>query len=82
MADEQSQQDDTLTKVARTVGTAVGTVAGLASKITGGNTAESRPSGGRQPRNAAAASAMQRAQQKKKDKRLKHKRKLHRRTRG
>lgn len=83
MADEKSEQPDVLEKVARTVGSALGTVVSAAEDLTKakGNQAE-----GSSPRNSARqksiASAAQKAHDKTKAKRDKHRRKLRQKTRG
>ena len=79
----QPEQDNVLTKVARTVGSALGTVAGVASEVTGGKSDEAEAAPAKKSKkNAPAADAAERARRQKKAKRAKHKRKLHRKTRG
>ena len=105
MADQKPKQDDVLTTVARTVGTALAKVASAASNVTRGKsqaskgaprkaattrsaapkaTRASRPAIGSKSTGAKkkTASAPQRAQQKKKIKRAKHKHAIRRKTAG
>lgn len=93
MAEQQPQGDDVLTKVAKTVGTALGTVASVASEITGGNDEAAQPSSARtqapakqtkpeRRQSALANPAQARARERMKAKRAKHRRKLHRKTKG
>ena len=84
---EQTPQDDVLTKVARGVGTALGTVASVASAaadmVAGKDESPAparRASGGRAPSQENSVQARQRERMK--AKRTRHRRKLHRKTRG
>ena len=88
MAKQEPKDDDVLTKVARTVGTALGTVASAAAEITGSEPepaaakperAMQRPAAEGRKRASSASDAVHgRAQAQKKVKRAKHKRKLQR----
>jgi hypothetical protein len=93
MAEQQPEGDDVLTKVAKTVGAALGTVASAASEIIGGNEEPAQAASGRaqapakrskpeRPQNASANPPQARARERMKAKRAKHRRKLHRKTRG
>jgi hypothetical protein len=91
MAKQEPKDDDVLTKVARTLGTALGTVASAAAEITGSEPepapkperATQPPAAeGRKAASLASNTAHERAQAQKKAKRAKHKRKLHRKTAG
>ena len=97
MADEKPGQENTLNKVARTVGTALGTVASTVNGIVGDHTdapaTDSKPVAASKPSAAAPAkrarkqskpsdSRAVRAGERVKEKRAKHRRKLHRKTRG
>lgn len=89
MANHEADRDNALTKVARTVGSALGTVA---SRLTDGVAEKSDAAPSAPPTKPrkndvaakvkAAGSLEQRAQQQKKAKRDKHKRKLQRKTAG
>ena len=90
MADEKPEQNNTLNKVARSVGSALGTVASTVNNIVGEHSAEKAPtklpgkgSPGR-PRVVKGESDERavRAHDRLKEKRSKHRRKLHRKTRG
>ncbi len=85
MANQEPEGNDVLTKVAKTVGTALGTVAAAASEIGGGKPEPAeQPAQKKGSKRASSASndAQARAQQRKKAKRTKHRRKLHRKTAG
>jgi hypothetical protein len=86
MAEQESQSDDVLTKVAKTVGTALGTVASATSEIVGGKDDQPQATAARKkskPRQSASANpAQSRARERMKAKRAKHRRKLHRKTKG
>ena len=91
MADEKPEHENTLNKVARTVGSALGTVASTVGGIVGenptGHANASNPSGeasakaGRVPSGLTDPRAV-RAHERMKEKKAKHRRKLHRKTRG
>jgi hypothetical protein len=91
MADEKPEQEGTLNKVARTVGTALGTVASTVNEIVGDTPTEEvaapKPSGRAPAKRARKESTTKdqravRARERMKEKRAKHHRKLHRKTRG
>jgi len=88
MTDETSDQDNTLTKVARTVGTALGTVASAVNEVVVSSTPERSEKPAKAKANKEArtghpkSESQTKAQQKKKTKRLKHRRKLGRKTNG
>jgi hypothetical protein len=104
MANQYPEQDDTLTKVARTVGSALGAVASKVNGLVGDDAGESpsqqaeslnarstspaKNSPGKKSGSAGkksqppASNQSSRAQEQKKTKRDKHRRKLHRKTRG
>jgi len=92
MAEEQPQGNDVLTKVAETVGTALGTVASAASKIVGSNDNPAPEAAGHTPapakrtksdrRQDTSNAPQTRARERMKAKRAKHRRKLHRKTKG
>jgi type IV secretory pathway TrbL component len=90
MADEKPDQENALNKVARTVGTALGTVASTVNGMVGDNAPDpatgSKSSAGAPPQRAgkksAAGDRVTRAHDLVKEKRAKHRRKLHRKTRG
>lgn len=91
MADRTGKQDDVLTTVARTVGTALAKVASVASSVTREKPAPRKSAPAKAQRAstpaksrklAKKASAPARGQQKKKIKRAKHKRALGRKTAG
>jgi hypothetical protein len=90
MADEQQPQDSTLNKVARTVGSALGTVASTVSNLTGdeaqqAGTKSGQSTKGKQQPTASAKPMDERARrrhEKLKEKRAKHRRRMHNKARG
>lgn len=91
MADEKDEQENTLNKVARSVGSALGAAASAVEGIMGESTGSDAPAPQRSKEPAAAhargKSGMTdqravRAHERQKEKRAKHRRKLHRKTRG
>ena len=86
MAEQESQGEDVLTKVAKTVGTALGTVASAASEIAGAKEDKAPLAGQRKkPERQQRTSenpTQARARERMKAKRTKHRRKLHRKTKG
>jgi hypothetical protein len=79
--DEKSQGDDVLTKVARRVGTALGAVTSAAAEIVGDK--DDRTQTNKNPRQENRGNKTQaRQRERMKAKRAKHRRKLHRKTKG
>jgi hypothetical protein len=83
MASEEPDRDNAITKAAPTAGAASGAVASKAADF-GGAKSDAAPGGSaRKPRKDSTASDRNlRAQEQKRAKRAKHRRKLHRKTRG
>lgn len=91
VADEKPEQENTLNKVARTVGSALGTVASKVNGIVGDNAgapesgakpAATTPAKRARKKSSANDAHAVRASERVKEKRAKHRRKLHRKTRG
>jgi hypothetical protein len=83
MANQESESNDVLTKVARTVGAALGTVASAAAEISGSKPEDAaQPAQSKSRKRASTNDAQARAHERMKAKRAKHRRKLHRKTAG
>lgn len=83
MTSEEPDQDNAVTKVASTVGSASGTVASKAADFVGARSDAAPGGSAKKPKKDSAASDQDlRAQEQKRAKRAKHRRKLHRKTRG
>lgn len=86
MSEKEPEEENTLVKVARTVGSALGTVASKAGEVVGTRSDDAAPTPerkGKKGKKVMATPDLQlKAREKKKSKRAKHKRKLGRRTGG